>query len=75
MITNEEQCTYVCRGKTPWIPWSGNTFNATGENLQQGPSSIKILGNNTNDLLYWGNTLEPLPEIVMDWSIPSQEHL
>ena len=27
-ITNEEQTTFVARGKTPWIPWTGTAAGA-----------------------------------------------
>lgn len=48
----EEQCTYVCRGKTPWIPWEGSSFTDK-KTPDQGPSSIKVLGGgdeNTNQI-------------------------
>jgi len=44
-ITNEEQCTYVCRSKTPWIPWNTeeNQFDLDSSSLPQGTSSVKVL--------------------------------
>lgn len=44
-ITNEEQCTYVCRTKTPWIPWNTSTeaFQLDSSGLPQGESSVRVL--------------------------------
>jgi len=44
-IQNEEQCTYVCRSKTPWIPWNKDKLQSNDlATSNQGPSSIKIIG-------------------------------
>ena len=44
-ITNEEQATYVCRSKTPWIPWNTDTerFQLDNSGLPIGESSIRVL--------------------------------
>ena len=48
-ISNEEQCTYVCRSKTPWIPWNKDKLNTNNGVADQGLSSIKIIGGSNSD--------------------------
>ncbi len=46
----EEQCTYVCRSKTPWIPWNKDKLQTDNfATSTQGPSSIKIVGGSDPD--------------------------
>ena len=44
-LLQEEQCTYVCRTKTPWIPWNTQEgqFDLTTASLPQGASSVRVL--------------------------------
>lgn len=57
-ITNEEQSTFVARGKTPWIPWEGTNATQGDGGRTQGATTVfpfsEIVGSGAAASFYSG---------------------